>query len=402
MTDHEVPEPPDGDEAPTLRQLLRGVGVPDAEIERAQRDGTASLLAIEHLVLTDSPEMDLHELTRRANVSEEQVAELWRALGFADPMPGEKVFSKADMEVLDLVTALIDSGVAEPDLVLQMTRVVGSSIARIAISEVEAFGLDEESHGPLRGHAPSEVLDSPEFAARAGMVLPTMPKIMEYVWRRHMQAAARSRVLRASATMEEGTPQAVGFADLVGFTALSQQVSAHELAEVVSRFEALAYDTVARLGGRVVKMIGDEVMFNVADPREAAEIALTLAEIYRDDDELSDVRVGLAYGPVLEREGDCYGPVVNLASRIVGIAFPGSVVVSDELHTVMLDDDDFVWRSLHRRQLKDIGRVMLWTMRRASDPFGPKSRDQVRLQRTERREEAVERRSSRGGGRGRR
>ncbi len=160
----------------------------------------------------------------------------------------------------------------------------------------------------------------------------------------------------------------------MGFTALSQQVSAHELAEVVSRFEGLAYDTVARLGGRVVKMIGDEVMFNVVDPRQAAEIALTLAETYRDDDELSDVRVGLAYGPVLEREGDCFGPVVNLASRIVGIAFPGTVVVSDELHAAMVDDDDFVWRSLHRRQLKDIGRVMLWTIRRSSDPFGPKSR----------------------------
>jgi adenylate cyclase len=395
VTDPEAPAVPGDEPPPTLRQVLRAMDVSEAEIEQARRDGTASLLAIEHLVLTDPPEMDLAELTRRAAVSPEQVADLWRALGFADPMPGEKVFTKADVEMLDLVTGLIDSGVAEPDLVLQMTRVVGSSIARIALAQIEAFGLDDETDDATSS---SEVLDSPDFAERAGVVLPTMPKVMAYVWQRHMQAAARSRVLRAATVPQEGSPQAVGFADLVGFTALSQQVSAHELAEVVSRFEGLAYDTVARLGGRVVKMIGDEVMFNVVDPRQAAEIALTLAETYRDDDELSDVRVGLAYGPVLEREGDCFGPVVNLASRIVGIAFPGTVVVSDELHAAMVDDDDFVWRSLHRRQLKDIGRVMLWTIRRSSDPFGPKSRrDRARLERTERFEEAVERRTDRGG-----
>jgi len=67
--------------------------------------------------------------------------------------------------------------------------------------------------------------------------------------------------------------------------------------------------------GRVLKMIGDEVMFLVEDPVAAAEIALGLADASRDAAELSDVRVGLALGPVLEREGDAYGPTVNLASR---------------------------------------------------------------------------------------
>ena len=133
-------------------------------------------------------------------------------------------------------------------------------------------------------------------------------------------------------TIAHPNHKAVGFADLVGFTALSQQVDEHVLAAVVDRFESIAYDTVVKLGGRVVKMIGDEVMFVVDDVRPAVEIALTLAEAYSRDEELSEVRVGLACGPTLEREADYYGPTVNLASRIVNIAFPGSVVTSDDVH----------------------------------------------------------------------
>jgi adenylate cyclase len=96
---------------------------------------------------------------------------------------------------------------------------------------------------------------------------------------------------------------------------------------------------------------------------------LRLADAYHDDESLSEVRVGLAHGPVLSREGDLFGPTVNLASRIVNIAFPGSVVVSDEIHAAMGDDPGLVWRSLRTRYLKDIGRVALWSVRRATDGF---------------------------------
>jgi adenylate cyclase len=162
---------------------------------------------------------------------------------------------------------------------------------------------------------------------------------------------------------------AVGFADLVGFTALSQQLEEDELAKLVDRFEATAYDVVSAGGGRVVKMIGDEVMFAVDDVRRAIEIAFILSETYHDDESLSDVRVGVAYGPALEREGDLYGPTVNLASRIVGIAYAGSVVVSTEVRDALADDEAFAFRSLRTRHLKDIGRVSLWAARRPSDPF---------------------------------
>jgi len=159
-------------------------------------------------------------------------------------------------------------------------------------------------------------------------------------------------------------PRTFLFSDLVGFTALAQQVSDQELAEVVDQFERLAYDVVVAGGGRVLKMIGDEVMFVVEDPVAAAEIALGLAEASRDAAELSDVRVGLALGPVLEREGDAYGPTVNLASRITAIAYPGTVVVSPDLRAA-LDQDGYRWSFAGERGLKGIsGKVKLYRCRR--------------------------------------
>ena len=184
-----------------------------------------------------------------------------------------------------------------------------------------------------RGEEVAEVLEP--VASEAGGFLPMFPAVLEQVWRRHLQVAARRRLLRGD--VEDGPGLVVGFADLVGFTALAQQVTDAELAEVVDQFERLAYDVVVAGGGRVVKMIGDEVMFLVDDPVCAAEIALGLAEASRDAAELSDVRVGLAVGPVIEREGDAFGATVNLASRATAIAYPGTVVVSPELRELLED-----------------------------------------------------------------
>jgi adenylate cyclase len=117
-------------------------------------------------------------------------------------------------------------------------------------------------------------------------------------------------------------------------------------------------------------MIGDEVMFVVDGVEAALETALGLAEAYADDDVLSDVRVGLAFGEVLAREGDYYGPVVNLASRIVGIAIPGAVVVSATVQEALADDPRYVFHPLRARSLKDIGRVRLWRARRGHPSLG--------------------------------
>jgi adenylate cyclase len=160
----------------------------------------------------------------------------------------------------------------------------------------------------------------------------------------------------------------VGFVDLVGYTALSQELEEEELAGLVSRFEEIAYDTVAAHGARVVKMIGDEVMFVSEDPRAAARIALELSERSTVDDVLPEARAGLATGPVVAHEGDYYGPVVNLASRMVELARPGSVLTSDDVHDALVADASFGFQRLRSRKIRDIGRVEVWLLESVREP----------------------------------
>lgn len=342
----------------TLRHMLLAQGVPNREIDRAQREGRLEMLAIDHLILPVPPRYDIDEVAKRAGLPPETVTRLWRSLGFPDAGAGDVVFNDDDLRMLGLVVDLLEAGVLSEAAVFQMTRVIGSATARIAAAQVDLirYEIGEDEQPPMSD------ADEP-IEVQGAAVLTLMPQVMEYTWRRHLQASARRSVMDRATGDSAG--MAVGFADLVGFTAWSQRASEQELAETVYRFESLAYETVASRGGRVVKMIGDEVMFTASEPKAAAEIALTLAETYRDDDELSDVRVGIAFGEVLTIEGDCFGPVVNLASRLVEIAYPGSVVIGQTMHDALADDDELELRWMRPRYLRHIGRVRLWVIRRA-------------------------------------
>jgi adenylate cyclase len=355
-----VSELVDGDgNALTLRTILRGLGCSDEDLDQAEAAGTLQLLAVERLVMPE-PSYGLEQAAEMSGLAPEQIEQLWRSLGFPQPHPGEKLFTEAEVDNFKRVAAMIADGIVAPELAVQMTRVIGSSVARISSALVDVITSREQ------GQDHDADLDLTRLAGSSDVLLETIPSVLEQVWRRHLQVAARRRLLRG-AEHDEGPGVVVGFADLVGFTAMSQTLSEEELAALVGRFETLSYDAVLAGGGRVVKMIGDEVMFTVEDPRAAAEIALALAEASRDDEDLTDVRVGMAIGPVLEREGDLFGPTVNLASRITAIAFPGSVVVSTELQEALGDDESFAWRSMRPRYLKNIGRVTLWVLRRAGD-----------------------------------
>jgi adenylate cyclase len=347
-------------EAVDLREILIELGVEPEAIERATGDGTLELLALERVVSLEEIRYDIDEVAHLSGVDADSIRSYWRALGFPEPLSGQAIFNDSDVEMLSAVVSFIAEGTLDPDLAVQMARVIGSAMDKVATAQVDALETRREERQagetpPLLGAARS-----------TAELLSLMPKVMEFVWRRQLAAAARRRMMRAAAS-EEGTGVIVGFADLVGFTAKTQQLTEQELAEVVRRFETVAYDVVSAHEGRVVKMIGDEVMFLHHDIGEGAGLALDLAERFRDDPILSDVRVGLACGPVLERDGDVYGNVVNLANRIVSVAYPGSVVVSEQVHRSLTGDTDLVLRSLRSHYLRDIGRVPLWTLRRSED-----------------------------------
>ncbi len=140
----------------------------------------------------------------------------------------------------------------------------------------------------------------------------------------------------------------VGFVDLVGYTALAEGLDDDELAALIERFSALAHDTVVTAGGRIVKTIGDEVMFIADQPAAGASIALELSAASTHDPVLPEARAGLAFGPVLSREGDYFGVVVNLASRLTRLAFPGTVLVSSDVAAALDGDERFRVRPIAR------------------------------------------------------
>ncbi len=350
-----------------VRTLLKDAGATDEEIDRAVADGVLDLLTVDRLLVPGARRYTQREVAALTGIPLDLLRRFWRALGFLDAGE-EKVLGDLDIEAIEMFLSMVDVGAAEVETALQLARVIGSSMARIAEAEVVPGTM-------TLGNEVDNVLAADEFASVADTTVPTMGRLLEFVWRRHVQAATRRTMMLRTHGLAEGSSPvlAVGFADMVGFTLLSQHLSQSELAAVVRRFEDISHDTVVGMGGRVVKMIGDEAMFEIDDEVSAARIGLGLAEAYADDDLLSDVRVGLAVGPVLIADGDYYGPTVNLAHRIVNIANPGTVLISDEFHTELIAKagDEFTGRALRPRVLKDLGRVQLWWCGRAGhEPDG--------------------------------
>lgn len=372
-------------------EVLEEQGVSDDELEAASRAGTLELLALERAILVDSTDFDVVETARRTGMDQASIRKLWRALGFPDPQAGEKVFTKGDIDMLSSVAGFIRDGTLTEEIVLQMSRVIGSSLARIATAQVEASQIRRETVEEAASIESER--DEAREVERSAELVPMLATVLEAVWRRHLAVAVGRRTARGDDP--DAHQIAIGFADLEGFTALSQQVPEDELALLVSRFESIAYDIVSANSGRVVKMIGDEVMFSADDVVAGAEIALALAETYAADEALADVRVGLAAGQALELEGDLYGPAVNLASRIVSLAYPGTVLVSREVVEALADDPHYEVKPLRSHHLKHIGRVKLHTLRRASSEESRKTLARARDRRDARRAWIDERMSDR-------
>lgn len=345
-----------------VRGVLLRAGATEEEIDRAVAEGVVDLLAVDRLLVPSTRHYTAGEVTEMTGLELELMKRFWRALGFLDFADGDAVFTDLDIAAVRSLQAMLGLGATDVDTALQLARVIGSSMARIAEAEVLPASID-------LGADDDDVLAADAFAGVADATVPAMASLLEFVWRRHMQATIRRTMLLRAGwhTVGAGPVLAVGLADMVGFTLLSQRLDRERLVTVVQRFEEISHDIVTRLGGRLVKMIGDEAMFVIESVVGAARIGLGLAEAYAHDDLLSDVRVGLAVGPVLVNDGDYYGSTVNLAHRIVNVAKPGTVLMSDEFHSRLTAEAaaEFTGEPLEPRTLKDLGQMQLWRCSRA-------------------------------------
>ncbi|GAA5168222.1 adenylate/guanylate cyclase domain-containing protein [Pseudonocardia eucalypti] len=312
------------------------------------------------LLLGAEPRYTRSEAASLAGVSEDRATRLWQSLGYALPGPDEQVFTDADIEALRTVTELHDAGLADHQTELALVRSMGQAMARLTEWQV---GLMREmviarAPDPTDGDAINEA-----GLAAAAELLPRVERLQQYVWRRHLLTASE-RVLSIGADRAEEVPLAVGFADIVGFTSLSRGLAEPDLAEFLEAFESSASAVVTDRGGRVIKMVGDEIMFSADDAPAVAEIGLGLADRISALDGRPDLRIGLAYGPVLRRLGDAYGTVVNLAARLTSLARPGTVLVDRELASALDGRPDYRVRRLRRVSVRGFTHLQPWLLRR--------------------------------------
>jgi len=319
------PQAPDAEEQlRTIRRVFELGGTID---DLAAVEGNATALAV-RLLLRQSPgRYTLGEAALRAGISIEAARRMNRACGFADAREHERVFDDADVEMLRGFEAA--RAFFGDQVMLQQVRAMGSAMARVADALVSGFAVVVATQ--TRGRE----LDFTALARAneaAIAMLPAAVRGMEVLLRRHLEL--RSRPAFVIGEGPEGVDvleRAVGFCDLVGYTALAENASPSELASILEAFEGEAADLITEKGANVVKLIGDEFMFVAIDAATMCDVALSLAEAFEAHPRLPSVRVGIATGAVIAREGDYFGPVVNLAARMVKLAPPRGVLAPASL-----------------------------------------------------------------------
>jgi adenylate cyclase len=283
----------------------------------------------------------------------ERTRQLWRALGFADVPDDDPAFTDADVTALGRLSSLIDSGFVEPGAEASIARAMGQSLSRLA-----DWQTDMLASGLARAGTDSDA----DLVRSAEQLLPLMRELQDYVWRRHLAANAGRLFLTATGAVDR-RELAVGFADLVGYTSRTRGMGGRELGVMVEDFEGLAADVIARHHGRVVKTVGDAVLYTCGTAEDAVEIALRLPEEWTAADR-PPLRVGAAFGPVLTRLGDVYSPVVNLASRLTSIALPSTVLVDQQLARQLRGVPAYRVRPLRRVSVRGYDHLQPWLVRR--------------------------------------
>lgn len=298
--------------------------------------------------------MTVSQLAEESGVAIDMVREVRLAAGLEPVDDDAVVYEESDIAAYSTLKSALQ--MFSHDELMSFIRVVGSSMSRVAGAALSLFHGDVERPLVAAGATGVELVRRTVEAQGLAMDLSS---VLHMMMRQHLdQATQRERQLFAETSRADlMAPTAVGFVDLVGFTSRSVELEADDLAELVTRFEAMANDTITALGGRLVKLIGDEVMFVAFSAEDGVRIADALLRAFGSTPDLTP-RGGLAYGPVLARGGDYFGSIVNLAARLVDQAVPGEVLVTDDMAAHVV------------RELEPAGRRML---KGFPDPVGVSS-----------------------------
>jgi class 3 adenylate cyclase len=339
------PADPGADETRDLLRYLTGEGLTVADLVTAEREGSLLAAGSEAWIRGHQDQIDLAEMVAQSQVDEEHVVAAWTALGLPVPPAAARVWWPSDAEVFrsfEYASALFGE-----DQVRQFTRVLGTSMARIADAAVSMFFSQVQA--PIEAeHRPSVELARANVAGAQS--LDALPPIFETAFRHHLLLATR-RSGQSEAGARHRPTLHIGFADQVGSTELAQRLEPAETAELAADFEAVAHQAVSDHSARLVKTIGDGVLFTSVDAGAAARIGRALVEWGENHPLVVGLRVGLHRGPVVWQDGDVYGPSVNLAARVSQLADSGEVLVTAAFAD-QLDAGEFVLEQRGLHELK--------------------------------------------------
>ena len=297
------------------------------EIRRAIESGRLAFGFVEEILPTQERAHTLEEAAAETGLEPALIERLFLSMGFQ--ARALEQISDDDLELLRHVAAVLSAGFPLVAL-LQLVRVYGQALAQMADAEVRLFHL--YVHEPLmRDGIPGwQMGEEMEELARA--LLPLASPIMERVHQRFLTHFVEQDVVGHMEADLDGAPLdlgrlrvAIAFADLAGYTRLTEEAGEEEAVDAVERFIEDVEVTLPD-GARVIKTIGDEVMIVASDAGALVDWAVCFQRLVADRRPLP--RIGVHYGPTLYRDGDYYGREVNQAARVAARAAGGEVLVT--------------------------------------------------------------------------
>jgi adenylate cyclase len=348
----------EGEERTARERLLKELssdGFTLEELKQAVEEDRLALLPVERVL---GARYTAQEIEERTGVQAKLMLRIRRLLGLPEAGPNDRVFGDEDIEAATSARHFLEAGITE-EAMTEITRVLGESMGRVA----GAVGASFADSFLKAGDTEADI--GQRFAALAEELTPSMRPVLVAAFSAHLRDMIHRAVIGA-ADREAGQfagaqDLTVCFADLVGFTRLGGELEVQELGGVAGRLADLAAD-LAREPVRLIKTIGDAAMFVSPEPGPLVDVALSFVEAVEDAD-LPSLRAGVAFGPAQLRAGDVYGHSVNLASRVTGVARPGSVLCTQDVRDAA--EDEFRWSPAGRHRLKGVKeRTPLYRARR--------------------------------------
>ncbi|WP_204807051.1 adenylate/guanylate cyclase domain-containing protein [Mycobacterium riyadhense] len=314
-----------------LIKYLDDLGFTLEEMAEAESRGRLFGLAGDVLQWSGRPVYTLQAAAAQLGLSADDVAHAWALLGLTVAGPDVPVLSQADVDALQTWVAV--KSVVDEDGAFGLLRVLGAAMARLA--EAESTIIRAGTPDIQMTYTHDELATAQAYRSVAEFV-PRIGALIDIVHRHHLTSARtyfEGVIQDTSASVVCG----IGFADLSGFTALTQMLTPAQLSDLLTEFGATVADVVHADGGRVVKFIGDAVMWVSPAPEGLVKAAFDLVDHPRAREAGLRVRAGLAYGTVLAINGDYFGNPVNLAARLVGAAAPGQILADVALRDQLPD-----------------------------------------------------------------